>query len=164
LDAAGYNKKLVRKSIEQAADRFTDINAHIIIQSVTAVAETAGFNRPLTNRQGKGTGVLVIGDADGRALVAKVSKTREGVQLHLDMTGFCNEKCHPLMDHILKGLAERQIILDNPKRRSHFRPDGVLPSESRTNTKTANAHKASEQQDARQRNRRRQAEQMKVRA
>jgi hypothetical protein len=115
--------------LDQAAKEFTRANALAVVQSIGAVAKREGFKRQRLDRreERQGRKSLVLEDGEGRALIATVTHTEDGAQITLDLTGFGDGSCLGVMDRILDGLAEEGVRLDDLRRRSHYRREGVTP-------------------------------------
>lgn len=115
--------------LDEAAKEFTRANALAVVQSIGTVAKCEGFERRRLVRretqQGKIT--LVHEDNDGRALVATVTPADDGAKITLDLTGSGDGSCHEVMERLLAGLAEEGVRMDDVRRRSHYRREGVTP-------------------------------------
>lgn len=113
------------KILNQAATRFTKANSKYVSQSIIEVAADNGFdeqrNNPDEDKQ-----LLVLGDKNGRALVAQIIASEDGAKINLDLTGFGDGSCHQVMDRIMSGLEKKNIHLAQIKRRSHYRREGIL--------------------------------------
>lgn len=121
-----FSRKSFAAIVETSAKEFTRANAAYVRRSIIEVANSLGFTVLQRDEQKNGTQRLVVTNAEGRALVAEVRESDDGALINLDMTGFGDGSCHPVMDRILTGLASKNIRLDQLKRRSHYRREGAL--------------------------------------
>lgn len=128
LSAAPLSANVFQEVLQQASQNFAFGNAKHVAQSIIDVATSEGFTHQRTNRLLNGKQTVVLVDAHGRALVADVCAAEDGAQINLDLTGFGDGSCHAVMDRILKGLAKKDIRLDNIHHRSHYRREGVTES------------------------------------
>ncbi|MCG3157895.1 MAG: hypothetical protein DKINENOH_04531 [bacterium] len=114
--------------LRKASKNFAFANAVLVAQSVVEVAVKEGFAHQRVSQAGEEKQILVLEDTEGRALVAEVYPSDDGARINLDLTGFGDGTCHTVMDKILKGLAQKDIRLNNVHRRSHFRREGETES------------------------------------
>lgn len=125
----GFSQVSFRMMLDQAATAFTQANAHAVVQSIVMVAQRTGFGQEQHDRREvrQGRINLVLKDPDGRALLASVTPADDGAKITLDLTGFGDGSCHGVMDRILRGLAEEGVRLDDLRRRSNYRREGLTP-------------------------------------
>jgi hypothetical protein len=121
-----HSQRSVSQVFKKASRSFTQATARTVSEAIADVATQEGFThqRRLVERQGGK--VMVLGDPDGRALIAEVREADEGAKVTLDLTGFADGTCHGRMEQILKGLAVKGVCLKGAVRRSHYRREGVL--------------------------------------
>lgn len=112
--------------LEKAATRLTQTTALSAARAIVEVASQVGFPHQRLQFQGGGRQTLVLGDSEGRALVAEVLEAKDGARVNLDLTGFGDASCHGVMDRVLSGLAAKGIHLRGAVCRSHYRREGCL--------------------------------------
>lgn len=125
----GCSQASFRMMLDQAATAFTQANARAVAQSIVTVAQRTGFGQEQHDRREvrQGRINLALKDPDGRALLASVTPADDGAKIALDLTGFGDGSCHGVMDRILRGLAKEGVRLDDLRRRSHYRREGLTP-------------------------------------
>lgn len=123
---APMNRKSFKNILNQATKSYAQTSAKYVSQSIVEVGSNIGFKQQRVNRYKDGNQYLTLMDEDGRALVARVSESAKGAQIHLDMTGFGDQSCNKFMDSILEELKKKQIHLDQLQRRSHYCREGNL--------------------------------------
>jgi hypothetical protein len=154
LSQPGVTNRSLHAMMNQAARGFTQSSASGIAQSIVDVARNGGFIHQTFDRRNNGKHTLVMTDDRGRSVVAEVVESEDGAKINLDLTGFGDRHCHPVMDQLLSGLAEKGIHLRDLRRRSHYCRKGILLSElqhakpARTPIRTAQSqqhHEAGQQ-------------------
>jgi hypothetical protein len=115
--------------LARATQRMVRANTSYVGRAIVASAAEAGFTGEPQIHHSSGKQTLVIQDSHGRALVAEVVASDAGAKVALDLTGFGDGSCHPVMDRVLKGLEERQVRLAEARRRSHYSRDGFVPAQ-----------------------------------
>lgn len=118
--------------LDGAGMMLTQANAAFIAKSVIEAARRAGFTTERSRRHRIGDHTVVMEDSEGRAVIAKIRAGDDGANLVLDLTGFGDGSCHPVMDALVQGLADRNIRLDQIRRRSHYQREGSLAMPDRT--------------------------------
>lgn len=126
----------VLKNTEQ---HMTRTIATYVADAVIEVGRAAGFAAGSERQAGKNREAVVLKNGDGQALVAQVIQNGDGPVVKLDLTGFADGSCHPVMDDIVRRLSSKGIRLLDPKRRSHYRREGVLLPDALTRTTTASS-------------------------
>ena len=130
LHGSKINVTSFNKILEQASRSFTQANAAYITQSISEAAIKAGFTSQRVNRYDNNVRILVMGDEQGRSLIANVVGSENGAKINMDLTGFGDGSCHAVMDRVLNGLNEKDICLGEIQRRSHYCREGSIGRKS----------------------------------
>lgn len=125
IAAPRVSKATFAATIERAAKRFSDANTAYVRHAITEAAAIAGFTQAVRSHERLGQHTTVFEDRLGRALIADVLTSERGAKVNLDLTGFGDGSCHPVMDAVLRALADRNVRLEHARRRSHYRRDGA---------------------------------------
>jgi hypothetical protein len=131
----------IDRILARASARFTEANAAHVANSIKdAVAEIGFCNTKTFTEKGRQK-LLIVEDVQGRAVVGTITASDEGAKVKLDLTGFGDGTCHEMMDRILSALAARNILVQDIKRRSHYRRTGVMLTELGPTTVTPSQSK-----------------------